>query len=128
MTSAAKAAVARSKVLIVVSFLASGCPLSHERTMDTVLAPRPALAGQSSAFAGQALRSSGRGAMPHQAGGGRIRPAIGTEKGAGGGYFENIDRSIMTARGLFRVGEMKIFPGYSFPNEEDRSSNTSDPR
>jgi hypothetical protein len=53
--------------------------------------------------------------------------ALVRSKGWGGplGYFDPL---YVPARGLFRAGEIKIFPGYSFPNEKDRRSTTSDPR
>jgi hypothetical protein len=45
-----------------------------------------------------------------------------------GGRCKMFDRLHLRALVLFRVGEMKIFPGYSFPNEKDRHSTTFDPR
>jgi hypothetical protein len=45
-----------------------------------------------------------------------------------GGILEKFKSTKVRARGRFRVGEMKIFPGYSFPNEKDRRSTTFDPR
>jgi hypothetical protein len=73
------------------------------------------------------VASEARGAMPAApAPTPRHLPSV-RNKGRGA-LFRFFDRLIMTAVERFRVGEMKIFPGYSFPNEKARRSTTSHSR